>query len=479
MLHSLQGGNFDQSTRAFTSVSSAWDSATILSSDVKELIPELFYQPEIFRNSNRFDLGDIIDAKVNDVTLPPWANGSPEEFVRLHRAALESDYVSANLHRWFDLIFGFQQRGPAAIAATNVFFHLTYNGVNAVDKHHQRAFSEQILQFGQIPVQLLTTPHPQRESRDRSDEEHSTLSDNVDATISAPLGVAMIPSLSFVWASPSLALTIDSRQCLSTYRLSAKLSTAPMLLLSGVCLGEPLEQSVTASPRCYAVSDGVIYACGFCDHSVRCFSSDTGQLMQCVYGHSDVVLCLAVTECGTMLSAGSRDSTISVWEILHPARLPMILNSHPRTVLVGHVQPVISVAIKNNCEAVLSVSADSVLLHSINGDLIRSLRHPTRKRPFTAQLASDGTCLVYYCDKVTSLAVFTINGQLIADVALSELLMDVVITPDGCHCVHGGLGRSLVTRSLHDLVVVCSSEPFAARYQMMYHYFLLSTSPVL
>ena len=29
---------------------------------------------------------------LNDVELPPWANGSADEFVRMHRAALESDY---------------------------------------------------------------------------------------------------------------------------------------------------------------------------------------------------------------------------------------------------------------------------------------------------------------------------------------------------------------------------------------------------
>jgi hypothetical protein len=65
---------------------------------------------------------------VDDVLLPPWANGSPEEFIRLHREALESDHVSANLHHWIDLIFGFQQRGKAAEEACNVFFYLTYRG---------------------------------------------------------------------------------------------------------------------------------------------------------------------------------------------------------------------------------------------------------------------------------------------------------------------------------------------------------------
>lgn len=31
---------------------------------------------------------------LSDVVLPPWANGSPDEFVRVMREALESDVVS-------------------------------------------------------------------------------------------------------------------------------------------------------------------------------------------------------------------------------------------------------------------------------------------------------------------------------------------------------------------------------------------------
>ena len=64
---------------------------------------------------------------VGDVELPPWA-ATAEEFVRINREALEGDYVSAHLHEWIDLIFGYKQRGPAAVEAANVFYYLTYSG---------------------------------------------------------------------------------------------------------------------------------------------------------------------------------------------------------------------------------------------------------------------------------------------------------------------------------------------------------------
>lgn len=55
----------------------------------------------------RFDLGTLQNTKerVDDVILPPWAK-SPEDFISIHRRALESEYVSMNLHNWIDLIFG-------------------------------------------------------------------------------------------------------------------------------------------------------------------------------------------------------------------------------------------------------------------------------------------------------------------------------------------------------------------------------------
>lgn len=46
----------------------------------------------------------------------------------LHLQALESEFVSCQLHQWIDLIFGYKQQGPEATRALNVFYYLTYEG---------------------------------------------------------------------------------------------------------------------------------------------------------------------------------------------------------------------------------------------------------------------------------------------------------------------------------------------------------------
>ena len=70
--------------------------------------------------------------QVGDVGLPPWAKGSVREFIRKHREALESDYVSENLHHWIDLIFGYKQRGKVGI---KIFHDLVSQSVPLCSRH--------------------------------------------------------------------------------------------------------------------------------------------------------------------------------------------------------------------------------------------------------------------------------------------------------------------------------------------------------
>ncbi|PPD93080.1 hypothetical protein GOBAR_DD09974 [Gossypium barbadense] len=167
----LQGGQFDHADRLFNCIRDTWLSAAGKgnTSDVKELIPEFFYMPEFLENRFNLDLGEKQSGeKVGDVVLPPWAKGSAREFIRKHREALESDFVSENLHHWIDLIFGYKQRGKAAEEAVNVFYHYTYEGSvdidSVTDPSMKASILAQINHFGQTPKQLFLKPHVKRRS---------------------------------------------------------------------------------------------------------------------------------------------------------------------------------------------------------------------------------------------------------------------------------------------------------------------------
>ena len=91
----LQSGKFDHADRLFHSIQEAWSNVLQNPSDVKELIPEFYSMPDFLRNQQSLPLGTRQDGiELHDVVLPPWAQGSPDRFVRTMREALESEHVS-------------------------------------------------------------------------------------------------------------------------------------------------------------------------------------------------------------------------------------------------------------------------------------------------------------------------------------------------------------------------------------------------
>ncbi|KAK4510721.1 uncharacterized protein ATC70_005154 [Mucor velutinosus] len=102
-----------------------------------ECIPEFYTDPTIFKS---------IHPDMPDIQIPTWA-ASPEDFIRKHSEALESDYVSRNLHHWIDLTFGNDLTGKGAIEAKNVALPLLA-GQNSFMKHGI--------------IQLFKDKHPQR-----------------------------------------------------------------------------------------------------------------------------------------------------------------------------------------------------------------------------------------------------------------------------------------------------------------------------
>lgn len=161
----LQDGSFDDPARQFTSMNNAFISSVTNTNDFRELIPEFFSTPEFLKNTNEFDFGAVDGEAIGDVVLPPWAK-TPFDFVYLHRKALESEYVSAHLQHWIDLVWGEKQRGEKAWQSDNVFMPEMYDSVWTqanLKNPERRAEIEAILCYvGQIPPQLFERPHPAR-----------------------------------------------------------------------------------------------------------------------------------------------------------------------------------------------------------------------------------------------------------------------------------------------------------------------------
>ena len=192
----LQSGRFDQPDRLFNSIENSWHSCYNLNGDFRELIPEFFYFADFLTNKltnnsykiiqfhfrNKVDFGMTQNnKKCDNVQLPAWAL-TPQEFIYKHREALESEYVSTNLHHWIDLIFGYKQTGMKAIEAVNVFRHLSYEGAvnlsEITDTNEQKGMLNQIFHLGQTPSQLFKKEHPPREVISPSHRIYELISKN-------------------------------------------------------------------------------------------------------------------------------------------------------------------------------------------------------------------------------------------------------------------------------------------------------------
>ncbi|KAG9335568.1 hypothetical protein JZ751_004472 [Albula glossodonta] len=367
----LQSGRFDCADRQFHSIPATWQTLMDNPNDVKELIPEFFYFPEFLENGNGFDLGrlQISKERVNDVILPKWAK-SPEDFIYKHRKALESEYVSAHLHEWIDLIFGYKQRGPAAVEALNVFYYCTYEGavdLDAItDEKERKAVEGMISNFGQTPCQLLKEPHPVRLSLEEVEKrkarldtcplsifEHFTelksffvegISDNV------PLVKAMVPknqSHSFIsQGSPDTLVTLSQNGLMGTHSwlpYDKNISNYFTFIKDPTVanpktqrfLGGPFSPGVEVTARLFVVShDGkLLFSGGHWDNSLRVTSLLKGKTVGQHIRHMDIVTCLATDYCGIHLISGSRDTTCMVWQVLQQGGAPVGLCPKPVQVL--------------------------------------------------------------------------------------------------------------------------------------------------
>ncbi len=119
--------------------------------------------PAFLVNGLKLDLGVRANGKrVDDVKLPKWAD-SVQDFLKKNREALESPYVSANLHNWIDLVFGCKQN---KIEFDNVYHPYSYEGFinfsQVTDPNERRAYETHIREFGQTPRMLFGALHPKR-----------------------------------------------------------------------------------------------------------------------------------------------------------------------------------------------------------------------------------------------------------------------------------------------------------------------------
>ncbi|KAF5021959.1 hypothetical protein F66182_5999 [Fusarium sp. NRRL 66182] len=377
----LQGGSFDHADRLFQSIPEAWRSASCKNkADVRELIPEFYCLPEFLTNINGYNFGnrESNGVKVDHVELPPWAKGDARIFISKHREALESPYVSENLHQWIDLVFGYKQRGEAAVENLNVFHHLSYRGATDLDSitdAKERAILAGVIHnFGQTPHQVFMKSHPAREH------------------VRSPIR--------------RLDTSVFSLACLPNPLLESHERVASLIYAS------KLDRLLCASPfRLNFPPYDKFLEWGYADNSIRFFFSDNRKPAGLFENlHIGQISCACFADSKTLITAGE-DCVVSVYALQTTPGKPVELL--PRASLFGHKSPVTTIAVSKAFSTLLTVSADGqTFLWDLNQ--LSFIRKLSLVRPVESARINEISGEILLCSG-PNVILYTLNGTLLLE----------------------------------------------------------------
>ena len=154
----IHGNKFDDPERMFFSLEKTFESVTTLKDDIREIIPEFYYLPEMFKNINNLNLAqDKFDSNgneiiINNVDLPPWSSNDAVNLILEKRKYLESEEIHIN--KWIDIIFGSYQRGENAEKINNIYMSYTYEKmikIMEIADYDQRCALLRLYEMGATP----------------------------------------------------------------------------------------------------------------------------------------------------------------------------------------------------------------------------------------------------------------------------------------------------------------------------------------
>ena len=145
----IQGSNFGAPDRLFINLDKSFMNCTNQKSDLREIIPEFYFLPDMFINFNQLEFGYLQDRindenatskilkkihnceegkiKVNEVLTAFWNENNPIYFVYLYRKIFEKKNL--NINKWINLIFGIYSFGDNARKKGNLYSPYVYDNV--------------------------------------------------------------------------------------------------------------------------------------------------------------------------------------------------------------------------------------------------------------------------------------------------------------------------------------------------------------
>ena len=397
--------------------------------------------------------------------------------------ALESDYVSKNLHQWFDLIFGYKQRGQEAEAALNTFVHVTYEGQvdldSIEDPVERESIIAQIQNFGQTPSRLERRPFPQRVVVSAFKEKGVDFSALPSlATLTPPLCVVGAPQRVYLQVSTvdtckvGMSGQMDSSVgdlCYVKGQLVGVGRTCALILPSrkyyrfgGPNNGVSVHVAMTSARyrevnKVLSIHDGMHrgpisvakpslnglwLVTGGIDSTVRVwkYNGQNMQLQATLCGHDGGrITCIDVSTTFGSIVTGGTDGKILVWDLRTLTFLRQ-LNHNPSTPCSAHdgsekCFPVKSVSINHKNGNIVTLLHSTILVFDINGNLVAK-----QHRDEVFEGSDIPSCAIATdCPEWMGLGICVVSGHMNGHVRLwgidydNDLLILRHILPDRVH----------------------------------------------
>ena len=470
----------------------------------------------IILSRGRLNLGKRQDAEdpIEDVILPPWA-ATAEDFVRIHRDALESEYVSCHLHKWIDLIFGCSQQGVEAERAYNIFPHVSYYQQIDMDKlknenpiRFQEAAS-MLDNFGQTPMQLFSSPHSQRKPLDahpplplfsRRDWTTAVGCRHLGAGTSAANQSYSTQHLTFYKTNIHLnapvlslhtacthgslmALGLDRSLAVNPVKMPSHGKVTPMdigvdaKLKNNACMvvGEPfspqlaVRQTSLANDQLVAAMHYHPYMClaGSWDNALKIVNTTTGTVELSIDSGHDVVSCVAVSKDDSLVVVGSLDNSVIIYHLDYTAGTPRLVE---RNTLFGHDGAVTSVAVNKEMGLLCSGSQDgTICLYSLaNKTYLRTIvsaeveqaskdtegeKNAVIPEVSWCSVTNDGKVIWYSCSTF-KFYVYTVLGKKLLVSEASSQLNTICLSKDQEYILAAGNKIPFLLLRVRDLVEI-------------------------
>ena len=170
----VNGDGFDSPNRLFNNIERTFLSVTTQTSDVRELVPELFYLPELLDNINNFAVSK--QKRLENVVTP--CDNNHYSFIITLKKNLERNKVSINLNEWIDLIFGYKSKGEEAEKIYNVYYETTYQEDININKIEDKLTFLRRYEFGLVPNQLSNMKEFPKRDKLEDIKKHRNIADN-------------------------------------------------------------------------------------------------------------------------------------------------------------------------------------------------------------------------------------------------------------------------------------------------------------